>query len=208
MKSKKLISAILAGAMALSIAGCSSTSKKYEKALKDLDYEVMEEFDQDDVEDDIEDGLILTTKDEKDIKKICKDSYLDGVKAKNVASIFFGGRVEDGSMFVVYSITFKDKDSAAKTFDNFIEGLEDQEDRFKDWYGKDAVKSDSDDDYFAMALEEYSDFNYYEIFMDDSKTITMVIAVITDDDDIYDEYQDFYEAIDRDCPVDLLKDHP
>lgn len=211
MKARKLLAAALTGAMVFSLAGCSMGSNKYEKALKNLDYEEMEEYDEDDVLEYLEDGTYYTTKDEKEIKKMCKDDYLSGVKAKNLSSLFVGGKVDEDNneMFIVYSLKFKDKDSAEKTFENFVEGLEEQEDQFKKYYDKDSFKTDSDDDFFAMAFDDgWGEFEYYEIIMDDAKTISIIVAVISSDDDVYDEYQEFYEAIERDCPSDMLKNEP
>lgn len=211
MKSRKILAATLVGIMAFSVAGCSmggKGSKKYEKALKDLDYEEMEEYDEDDVLDMLEDGMYYSTKDEKEIKKMCKDDYLNGIKAKNVSSLFIGGKVEDGEMFVVYSVSFKDKDSAEKTFENFVEGLEEQEEEFTKYY-KDSFKTDSDDDFFAVAFDDgFGQFEYYEIIMDDAKTMSIIVSIVSSDGDVFEEYQEFYEAIDRDCPSDMLKTEP
>lgn len=206
MKAKKIIASVLTGVMLLSLTACSGSSKKYEKAFKDLGYEEMEEWDMDDIEDDMDDGLYYSSKDEKEIKKMCKYTQMNGLKAKNVASVSWGVRDDDDGYFVVYSITFKNKSEAEKVFDKTVKSMEKSYKASKEYYDKDQIGQDDGDDFYAYGYVRNSGGGFHEIFMSDSKTVTYIDASFYEADDVYDDYEAFYEAIGRDCPTDLVKD--
>lgn len=207
MKIKKYVAVILTAAMAFSLAGCAKGgAKKYEKALEELEFETIDEWDEDDFVDEMEDGIYYSTKDEKEVKKICKVVPIQKVKAKNVSSVFIAGKYDDKTYgsFSVYSVTFKNKDDAQKAYDKTVDMLEDRLDGWKDWYDKDQYDSDDGDDFYAIARVESSG-TFIEVIMDDSKTVTYITGDFNSADDVYDDYEAFYEAIERDCPTGLVK---
>ncbi|MCQ2527687.1 MAG: hypothetical protein MJ108_01055 [Saccharofermentans sp.] len=205
MKIKKYIAVILSATMLLSLAGCSNKAKKYEKVFEDLGYEEMEEFDEDDFEDDIEDGIFYTTKDEKELKKLCKFCPIENAKAKNVSSISIGGREDDDGYYSVFTVTFKSKADAEKAFEKSVDALDESYEDYKEWADKKELGQDDGDDFYSMAYVGSYSGSFSDIFMVDSKTITYIDGYFSYSEDVYDDYVAFYEAIERDCPTDLVK---
>lgn len=212
MKLKKIAALALSVVMVASLAGCSSAFKKktskYEKALKNLDYEKLEDEDleEDEIMEDAEDGIYATTSDEDSIESFCDGfDYFDPDDAK---SLLVGMKTdENGNSFVVLVVEFNDKDDAEDFFDDMKDEFSSLGDNLSD--DEDFEELDEDDVYQVAYQYEDSDWDifmavYIDVELDGNVATLVMCTAFEEGADVLDDCEDFYKDIDVDSPADLL----
>ena len=208
MKTKRITALFLIASMTFSIASCSKgKGEDFAGILEDMGYEQLDEYDEDDIEDEMEDGFFLITEDRKDIGDILDIEGLGDImdiKARDLSSAFLGARLCDGGMYQVYQFDFEDADTAEEAFENMADNQLDGAEEARSYYDRDHFNYDEGDDYFTYAFSS-SSIKYGDIWLD-GNVINFIYGKFYYTNDAYDDFVDLFEAIDRDLPEELIKD--
>ncbi len=213
MKTKKIIALGLTLAMAFTLAGCGSafdsTSSKIAKVLDKAKYEKIDEkdYDEDEMEDAMEDGCYVTLKDEKNIKSLAESFDF---KKKDVKSAFAAAKMDrDEGTLIAMVYDFVDKDKAEKFYDSMVEELEDENDGAEELGEADYDTNEGDNFYqFAYVLDNEDWEIYMATYEDvriDGTTVSVITVMVTDEDsDMIEELDDICDALKIDKLTELV----
>lgn len=216
MKLRKVLSISVIAALMLGIAGCGPKTKKYTDILDDMDFEAVEykEFkDCEEEEGDFEDGLYVVTTEEKEIRKLFKNTEFDIDPDDVVSAVFAQQSVVDSednmSNFGAYVISFANADAAEDCFDDMVDQMEDALEAFESFESFGDIDQDDDDGMYIYAADFNIAGNIMSVRMGcylDGKDVigVLTVAYMGDADDFCDLVDDFCDALGYELPGDLL----